>query len=66
MTSLLHHVTQAKHKNMQKMEVKDICFCEESFMNKSFLVLENYGNKSQKKPMLNKLSFRKMRKTEGL
>ena len=40
MTSYLHHVVQPKHKNRQRMEAKDICFCGESFSNRSFLVLE--------------------------
>ena len=40
MTPYLHHVVQPKHKNRQRMEAKDICFCGESFSNRSFLVLE--------------------------
>ena len=40
MTSYLHHVTQTKHENKQSMEIKDPCFCQESFIDRSFLVLE--------------------------
>ena len=32
-------MTQTKHENRQIMETKDICFCEESFIDRSFLVL---------------------------
>ena len=34
MTSKSHHVTQTKHENRQTM---DACFCEESFIDRSFL-----------------------------
>ena len=40
MTSYLHHVTQTKHENKQSMEIKDLCFCQESFIDRSCLVLE--------------------------
>ena len=40
MTSHLHHMTQTKHKNRQTMETRDTCFCGESFIDRSFLVLE--------------------------
>ena len=40
MTPYLHHVVQTKNKNRQAMEAKDICFCEKSFSNRSFLALE--------------------------
>ena len=33
-------MTQTKHENRQTMETKDTCFCEESFIDRSFLVLE--------------------------
>ena len=32
-------MTQTKHKNSQRVETKDACFCEESFIDRSFLVL---------------------------
>ena len=40
MTSYSDHVTQTKHENRETMETKDICFCEESSIDRSFLVLE--------------------------
>ena len=40
MTSQLHQVTQTKHKNKQTMETKETCFCKQSFIDRSFLVLE--------------------------
>ena len=40
MTSYSHHVTQTKHENRQTMETKGICFLEESFIDRSFIVLE--------------------------
>ena len=40
MTSESHHMTQIKHENRQAMETKDTCFCEVSFIDRSFLVLE--------------------------
>ena len=33
-------MTQTKHKNSQTVETKDACFCEESFIDRSFLVLD--------------------------
>ena len=41
-TSYPHHVTQTKHEKWQLMEAKDTCFCEESFIDRSFLV--SFGN----------------------
>ena len=38
-TSYLHHVTQTKPENRQTMETKDMYFCEESFIDRSFLAL---------------------------
>ena len=35
-----HHITQTKHKNKQTMETKDTFFCQESFIDRFFLVLE--------------------------
>ena len=35
-----YHVTQTKHENRQIMEKMDTCFCKESFIDRSFLVLE--------------------------
>ena len=40
MTSQSHQVTQTKHENRQTMDTKATCFCEESFTDSSFLVLE--------------------------
>ena len=40
MTSQSHHVTQARHESRETIKTKDICFCEESFIDRSFLVLE--------------------------
>ena len=40
MTSWSHHVMETKHENKQTMETKDRCFCEESFIDRSFLILE--------------------------
>ena len=39
-TSLSNHVTQTKHKIKQAMERKDTCFCQESFKDRSILVLD--------------------------
>ena len=33
-------MTQTKHENKQKTETTDTCFCEKSFIDRSFLVLE--------------------------
>ena len=50
----LHHVTQTKLENRQTIETKDTCLGEESFMDRSFLVLEilreGHGYTSQKSP----------------
>ena len=40
MTSYSHHLIQTKYKNRQKMETNDTCFCEESSIDRSFLVLK--------------------------
>ena len=40
MTSYSDQVTQTKHENRETMETKDTCFCEESSIDRSFLVLE--------------------------
>ena len=38
--AITHHVRQTKHKNMQTMESKKTCFCEESFIDRWFLDLK--------------------------
>ena len=40
MTLYSHHLTQTKHENRQSMETKGTCFLEESFIDRSFIVLE--------------------------
>ena len=40
MMSKSHHMTHTKHENRQTMETKGTCFCEESLIDRSFLVLE--------------------------
>ena len=39
MTSWSNRMTQTKHENVQIMETKDTYFCEESFIDRSFLIL---------------------------
>ena len=39
-TSQSPDLTQAKQENTQTTDTKDTCFCEESFIDISFLVLE--------------------------
>ena len=36
MTSYSNHVTPTKNENKQKIETKYKCFCEESFIDRSF------------------------------
>ena len=56
MTSYLHHATQTKHGNRQTMGTKDTRYCEERFIDRSFLVLEILsGGTKSKKPMVNKV-----------
>ena len=56
MTSYLHHVTQTKHENRQTMGSKDTRYCEERFIDRSFLVLEILsGGTKSKKPMVNRV-----------
>ena len=38
--SVSYDYAQTKHENRQTMEAKDICFCEESFIDRSLLFLE--------------------------
>ena len=40
MRSQLRLVTQTKHENRQGIETEDLCFCEESSIDRSFIVLE--------------------------
>ena len=61
--SLSHHVTQNKHEKRQTMETKDTCFCEKSFIDISFSVLEILRGGTlcppwlhkPKKPMVNRV-----------
>ena len=46
MTSYSHDATQTKHENRQTMGTKDTRYCEERFIDRSFLV----GEQSQKSP----------------
>ena len=56
MTSYSYHVAQTKQKNKQTMETKDACYCEESFIDRSYLVLEILrGGAKSKKPMVNRV-----------
>ena len=62
MTSYSHHMTQTKHKNRQAMETNDTCFCEESFIDRLFLVWEILRGGAHKvakpkKPMVNRVSI---------
>ena len=47
MTSQSHYMTQTKQENRQIMETKDTRFCEESFIDVSFLVLEIFGGSTK-------------------
>ena len=56
MTSYSHHVTQTKHESRQTTGTKDTCYCEERFIDRSFLVLEILsGGTKSKKPMVNRV-----------
>ena len=56
MTSYSYHVAQTKQKNKQTMETKDACYCEESFIDRSYLVLEILrGGAKSKKPKVNRV-----------
>ena len=59
MTPYSHHATQTKHVNRQTMGTKDTRYCEERFIDRSFLVLDtlSWGTKS-KKPMVNKVKVK--------
>ena len=56
MTSYSHHATQTKHENRQTKGTKDTHYCEERFIDRSFLVLEILsGGTKSKKPMVNRV-----------
>ena len=56
MKSYSHHATQAKHENRQTMGTKDTRYCEERFIDRSFLVLEVLsGETKSKKPMVKRV-----------
>ena len=56
MTSYSHQATQTKHENRQTMGTKDTCYCDERFIDRSFLVLEILsGGTKSKKPMVNRV-----------
>ena len=54
------YVTQTKPENRQTMKIMDTCFCEESFIDRSFLVLEILRRRHKtlyktKKPMVSRV-----------
>ena len=49
-------MTETKHENKQTVEINNTCFCEESLIDKSFLVLEILRLHNPKKPMVNRVN----------